>query len=68
MNKLLWVAESKDQILTVNHKVFCPVCGDRFFSAFDKLYIEAYGTCYVCDNSDKETLELQSDNIFSILE
>lgn len=63
--KIMDAIENKAEILKFDNKVFCPICGERFFSPFDKLYIHSYGKCAGC--STDEEIEALSDNIFAIL-
>jgi len=65
MNNIIAVARDKEQILAPNTVACCPVCGVRWFSPFDKLYVAAYGKCTSCSTED-EVAEL-SENIFRIL-
>ena len=60
---ILEVANNKDEIFQEPY-IECPICGERLFSPFDKLYISAYGMCYTCDTDDTT---IKSDNIFGIL-
>jgi len=64
-NKIIAVAENRDAILKYDHVVCCPVCGKRYFSAFDKLYISAYGKGICCSTADE--IDTLSDNIFALL-
>jgi hypothetical protein len=51
----------------VREKAYCPVCNERFYAPFDKLYIAAYGKCFTCDDSTDGTADIRSDNIFTII-
>jgi len=64
-NRIIEVAGNMGAILKYDHVVCCPVCDERYFSAFDKLYISAYGKGVCC--STEEDIDANSDNIFALL-
>jgi len=67
-NKIYEVAFNKDKILEKleGKPAKCPVCGEAYFSVFDKLFIASYGRC-VADVKNDNELERMSNNIFEIL-
>lgn len=65
MNRIVEAAEQRDKILKYDFVVCCPICGERYYSAFDKLYTYAYGKGVCC--STEEELNMLSDNIFMLL-
>jgi uncharacterized protein (DUF983 family) len=58
------VAKKRDEIMA-SLIIHCPICGEKQFSPFDKLYVSAYETCVMCDTADN--VEQRGDNIFSIV-
>ena len=66
MNKIIEAAEKLDEIRKFDYLVHCPLCSEKQFSLFDKLYTYAYGKCVDCSTSDE--LERLGENIFTILE
>lgn len=66
MNKIIEAAENRDKILTFDCKIHCPLCGEKQYSGFAKLYTYAYGKCEDC--STVEELKTLGDNIFAIVE
>jgi len=64
MNKIVDVARNKKEVMS-GAPVTC-VCGEQWFSPFDKLYLATYGKCVSCSTS--EEIEKNSGNIFAIIE
>ena len=65
MNKIIEAAENIDKIRKFNYEVHCPLCREKQWSLFDKLYTYAYGKCVDC--STVRDLEELGENIFAIL-
>ena len=58
-------AANQAKVIMARQDVFCPVCHDRQYSPFDKLYTFAYEKCYMCDEDEDE---IKSGNISKIIE
>jgi len=65
MNRIIEAAENKADILKWDNEVRCPLCDEKLFSPFDKLYTYSYGKCVNCSTS--EEIMTLSENIFAIL-
>lgn len=52
------------KVLLSNEKTICPKCGLSFFAPYQKLYIPAFGECYLC--SDAEVGEHRRELIFDL--
>jgi len=63
--RIIEAAENRDEILSFEHTVRCPHCGEKQFSPFDKLYTYGYEKCVDC--SSPEELKRLGENIFAIL-
>ena len=64
MNNIIEVAENRDQIMA-SQNIYCPICSQKQFAPFDKLYTKTYGKCVDC--SMPEEVEQNGENIFAIL-
>ena len=62
---IIEVAKNRKEIMA-SQEIYCPVCGEKQFSPFDKLYTKAYNRCVDCENAD--ILIEKSDNIFKIID
>lgn len=71
MDKLIEAAQNAKEIMASQNS-YCPKCNERQISPFDKLFVYAYGICYMCSPSkpgpDEDELMRKSDNIFAIIE
>ena len=65
MSNIIEVAKEKDLIMA-SQSIYCPLCGEKQFSPFDKLFTKAYDKCVDCTDADE--LEELSTNIFTIIE
>ena len=65
MGNIIEVAKNRDKIMA-SQSVHCPICGEKQFSPFDKLYTSLNDKCVHCTNS--EDVLKNSDNIFSLIE
>ncbi len=63
---IIEVTKNRKEIMAAQN-IYCPVCGERQFSVFDKLYTKAYDKCYMCDKDPEDELIRKSENIFSII-
>ena len=61
-NNLIYVLDNHKKIAK-RQDVYCPKCGEKQFSVFDKLYTVAFGECYSCAPDD-----INSENILRIAE
>ena len=62
------IAQQKDRILRPDYQVFCKTCGERFYSPFDKMFIEVNKDCIMCTKISSDEINRLSDNINKILE
>jgi len=62
---ILDLIDIRDEIVA-SQKIFCPVCHQKQFSPFDKLFTKAYDKCVDC--TPAQELDDLSGNIFSIVE
>lgn len=66
MNKIIEVAKNIKEILKAEHITNCPICSEKQWSPFDKLYTETYDKCIDCSNEVE--IEEKSKNIFKLIE
>jgi len=64
MNNIISVARDKDDILS-GPKLVCPACNEVWYSGFDKLYISAFGKCYLC--TPEEEADTNGKQVFQII-
>ena len=64
MNNIIQVAENRDEIMA-RQDLHCPLCLEKQFSPFDKLYASAYEKCIDCSTINE--VETLGENIFAIL-
>jgi len=65
MGDIIEIAKKRDEIMT-SQFIYCPECGEKQFSPFDKLYTSLNDKCVDC--SDEDEVFSHSNNIFEILE
>ncbi len=63
---IIKTAKNRDEILVQPRSIHCPVCGEEYFSPFDRLFIYAYDECVSCIK-DPEAAELLAVIIFALL-
>jgi len=63
MNNIVEAAKRVDEIKKFDFEVHCPVCSDKQWSLFDKLYTFAYGKCVNCSTAE-EIERLLLDNLY----
>lgn len=62
---IIEVAKNRDEIMA-SYSVYCPLCGEKQFAPFDKLFVKAHERCIDCSTS--EQIDTESENIFAIIE
>ena len=62
---IIEVAEQAKELMQ-SQKTYCPICGEKQFAPFDKLYVVTYGNCVSCE-TDIDKLMDNSENIFAII-
>jgi len=65
MKNIIEIAGKRDEIMKSQH-IYCPVCGQKQFSPFDKLFSSLNDKCIDC--SDDANIAKQSEHIFAIIE
>lgn len=65
MNNIIEVTKNRDSIMA-SQSIYCPVCGSKQYSPFDKIYTKTYECCVDCEK--EEVLLNNSENIFRIIE
>jgi len=65
---IIEIAKQKDNILRPDYQVFCGQCGERYYSPFDKMFIEVNKDCIICTKISSDEINRLSDNINKILE
>lgn len=61
------LAENKNDYLKKNFSLQCPLCNEKWYSPFDRLYILAYDYCVECDERQSDPLEAERKQL-NILE
>jgi hypothetical protein len=65
------VIEKRREIMA-SQAIYCPKCNEKQFAPFDKLFVSAYGICYMCSPAtpgpEEDELVRRGDNILSIIE
>jgi formylmethanofuran dehydrogenase subunit E len=68
---LIEVAKKRDEIMA-SQNIKCPKCGEHQYAPFDKLYVTAYGICYMCTpctpGPEEDEIVRRGDNILTIIE
>lgn len=62
---IIEVAENAKEI-AADQDVYCPRCGEKQFSIFDKLYACAYDMCVTCE-TDVDEYTRRGENILEII-
>jgi len=65
MNKIIEAAQNIDKIRKFNYEIHCPLCEEKQWALFDKLFTYSYGKCTDC--TDAEELKILGENAFAIL-
>lgn len=65
MNNIIEVAKNKKAIMA-DQNIYCPMCSQKQFAPFDKLYTKTYGECVDC-TATPEDVGANSNNIFAII-
>jgi len=65
MSNIIEVAKKRDEIMA-SQSIYCPICGEKQFSPFDKLYASLNDKCVSCTGA--EDVEKNSNPVFSLIE
>ena len=65
MSNIIHTANNAKKIIAYENQPYCSKCNKRQYSPFDKLFLDAYGECFMCCDTDDMR---KGENILRIVE
>lgn len=65
---IIEAAERYKEICVHSYSVICPVCSQKQYSQYDKLFVVAYDECVNCNDDTSEEYLRKGTNILRIIE